>query len=230
LQQVFSLVPNFLPATLDPFWEFIYSSGNQGPAFMTILYVIVPWIGVMMAGYGFGMILHKDEATRRKLLFRIGLGATLLFIVAGSAFILLNPTEDAPPFIFRLLNQQKYPASQLFLLMTLGPTILLMASVENFQGFFSKALVTIGKVPFFYYLLHIPLIHTTALIVQIIKGQIHPEWYDNAPYVWFEPEYHWSLGLLYLVFLIDVIILYFACKWYEWYKFSHPEKKWLKFV
>jgi len=231
LQQVFSLVPNFLPATLDTYWEFIYSSGNEGPSFINILYVIVPWIGVMMAGYGFGIILQMEAERRRKLLIRIGLGSTLLFLVVGSIVAIMNPDDNGTPFIFSLLNQRKYPASQLFLLMTLGPCILLMPFVEKTQSFISKAIVIIGRVPFFYYLLHLPLIHVTALIVQLItEGQTHPEWYNNAPYVWFEPEHHWNLGLLYLVFVIDVVILYFACRWYESYKFSHSEKKWLKFI
>lgn len=231
LQQVFSLVPNFLPATLDPYWEFIYSSGNEGPSFITILYVIVPWIGVMMAGYSFGLILQMESERRNKILIRIGLGSTLLFIMIGSTAVIMNPDDHGTPFIFSLLNQRKYPASQLFLLMTLGPAILVMPFVDKVQGLFSRAMILFGRVPFFYYLLHIPLIHISALIVQLIKeGQIHPEWYNNAPYVWFEPEHHWSLGLLYLIFLLDVVILYFACKWYESYKFSHPEKKWLKFL
>lgn len=231
LQQIFSLVPNFLPATLDTYWEFIYSSGNESPAFINILYVIVPWIGVMMAGYGFGIILQMDTERRRRLLIRIGLGATLLFVIAGSVAAIMNPDENGTPFIFRLLNQRKYPASQLYLLMTLGPCILLMPFVEKAGSAFSKAVNIVGRVPFFYYLLHIPLIHITALIVQVIKeGQMHPEWYNNAPFVWFDQEHHWSLGLLYLVFVIDVVLLYFVCKWYEGYKFKHPEKKWLKFL
>ncbi|HEU5290382.1 MAG TPA: heparan-alpha-glucosaminide N-acetyltransferase domain-containing protein, partial [Cyclobacteriaceae bacterium] len=168
LQQIFSLVPNFLPATLDTYWEFIYSSGNEGPTFINILYVIVPWIGVMMAGYGFGIILQMDTERRRKLLIRIGLGCTLLFLVTGSIVAYLNPDGNEAPFIFRLLNQRKYPASQLYLLMTLGPAILLMPFVEKAQSGFSKAINIFGRVPFFYYLLHIPLIHISALIVQLI--------------------------------------------------------------
>ena len=231
LQDIFSLVPNFLPATLDTYWEFIYTSGNEGPSFMTILYVIVPWIGVMMAGYGFGIILQMEPEKRKKLLIRIGLGATLLFIIIGSIIVFKNQKEDSPAFIFSLLNQRKYPASQLYLLMTLGPCILLMPFVEKAQGFFSKVIIIFGRVPFFYYLLHIPFIHISALIVNMIReGNMHQEWYNNAPYVWFEPEHHWSLGLLYLVFVINVVILYFACKWYEAYKFKHPEMKLLKFI
>src|SRR5688572_14393637 len=231
LQQIFSLVPSFLPATLDTYWEFIYSSGNEGPTFINILYVIVPWIGVMMAGYGFGIILLMETERRRKLLIRIGLGCTLLFVIVGSIVAFINPDGNEASFIFRLLNQRKYPASQLYLLMTLGPCILSMPFVEKAQSGFSKAINIFGRVPFFYYLLHIPLIHITALVVNVIReGEAHQEWYNGAPFVWFEPEHHWSLGLLYLVFMIDVGVLYFACKWYEDYKFRHPEKTWLKFI
>ena len=115
--------------------------------------------------------------------------------------------------------------------MTLGPSILLMAFVENSKGLVSKAIVTIGRVPFFYYLLHIALIHISALIVQFVTaGQMHPEWYSTAPYTWMEEQNRWSLSMLYMVFVVNVIVLYFACQWYEQYKSVHPEKKWLKFL
>jgi len=172
-----------------------------------------------------------NEPARTKLLIRIGVSAIVIFLIFGSAKAFLNSNDDATPFIFKLLSQNKYPASQLFLLMTLGPAILLMAFAEKLQGAFAKAMITFGKVPFFYYLVHIPLIHITALIVQLIKdGHMTIEWYDKAPYAWVPEEYRWSLWLLYLVFLIDVTILYFACRWYAKYKFDHPERRWLKFL
>jgi uncharacterized membrane protein len=235
LQNVFALVPKLLPASsqipFGRFWEFIYSSGLEGPSWINILYVIVPWIGVMAAGYGFGVFLKTSEAKRKRILVRIGVMGTFAFVFFGSLLLMRSKQEDAMPFLFKLLNQRKYPASQLFLLMTLGPTILLMAFVENARGFFSRAMVTFGRVPFFYYLLHIPLIHISALIVQLItKGQIISEGYDTAPYTFIPEDQRWSLGLLYLVFVVDVIILYFLCRWYESYKFSHPDKKWLKFI
>jgi uncharacterized membrane protein len=234
-QFAFGLVPGLLPESsrraFGHFWEFIYSSGLEGPAWMAILYVIVPWIGVMMAGYGFGAILQLDEISRRKILIRIGLGSVLAFLLWGSVKVYMNPVENAPPFIFQLLNQKKYPASPLFLLMTLGPSILLMAITEKANGAFSRIIKVFGRVPFFYYLLHILLIHVTALLVQIIRdGHTTQEWFDTAPYVHISEELHWSLGLLYLVFVIDVIILYFACRWYDTYKSRHPEKKALKFI
>src|SRR5258708_17967579 len=128
-QDVFGWVTAYIPesarVSFGHFWEFIYSSGLEGPSWIFILYVLVPWIGVMAAGYGFGWVLQMSE-DRRKILIRIGLVATIVFIVVGSAQAFADSNPEGPPFVFKLLNQRKYPASQLFLLMTLGPSILLM--------------------------------------------------------------------------------------------------------
>ena len=115
--------------------------------------------------------------------------------------------------------------------MTLGPLIALIPLVEKARGWFAGVLTTFGRVPFFYYLLHIPLIHISALVVNLIRyGSSHQESYATAPYTWMPPEQQWNLAMLYLVFVIDVVILYFACRLYDRYKFSHPEMKWLKYI
>ncbi len=235
-QQIFSLVPRVLPDTLKPsvggFLEFIYSSGLEPWPWISILYVLVPWIGVMMAGYGFGAILLLDPEKRNSLCLRIGLSSMMLFVSMGSMLILLSPSSpESLPFIFRLLNQQKYPASQLFLMMTLGPLIALVPLAEKARGRGTEMLKIFGKVPFFYYLLHIPLIHMSALLVNFLQtGATHQEWYGYAPFASVPPESQWSLPMLYLVFAIDVVILYISCRWYVGYKFSHPDSKWLKFI
>jgi uncharacterized membrane protein len=234
LQNVFGYVPNLLPEAarvgFGRVWEFIYTSGLEGPPGITILYVLVPWIGVMMTGYGFGILLQRDEASRKKILIQLGLVTTLAFLVAGTVKIFVSEPSEMP-FLFALLNQNKYPASQLYLLMTLGPAILLMAFVEKSRGLFAEAMIIFGRVPFFYYLLHIPLIHISALIVQIFwNGAMHQEWYATAPYTWQPEENRWDLWLLYLVFVLDVVILFFACRWYQAYKLNHPEKNWLKYL
>lgn len=234
-QQLFSFIPRALPAPLGAvgrFLEFFYSSGLEPLPGISILYVIIPWIGVMAAGYGFGTILLLDAEHRKQRCLQIGLCATALFLLVGSALIFLKPAPaDAQPFIFRLLNQQKYPASQLFLLMTLGPAIALIPLAEKAGGWLSETLAIFGRVPFFYYLLHIPLIHVTALGVNFLSGgAVHQEWYDYAPFTSIPVESRWSLGLLYVVFIIDVTLLYAACRWYVRFKFDHPEMKWLRFV
>ncbi len=237
LQDLFALVPSLVPESSRPafgqFWEFVYTSGFEPPEGITILYVLVPWIGVMAAGYGFGAILKMEEKRRKKILLTMGSVATLSFIIMGTVGILRTPVNpDGPPFIFQLLNQRKYPASQLFLLMTLGPSMLLMPFVERANSGLSKAITMVGRVPLFYYLMHIPLIHISAMTVNLIReGRTLQEWYVTAPYVRFPEDGHqWNLALLYLVFVIDVVILYFLCRWYERYKFANRENAFLKYI
>jgi len=235
-QQVFGWLPRVLPAgsraTFGRVWEFFYPSGLKGPAGIEILYVLIPWIGVMMAGYGFGLILTTDPARRRKLCLRIGLSAIGLVVVDGILMIVVGPAyEGKLPFVFRLLNQQKYPPSQLYVLMTLGPLVALVPFAERARGWLARVLILFGRVPLFYYLLHIPLIHLVALGVNFWReGSFHQEWYDTAPFTWIEEQHRWGLPLLYGVFIIVEVILYFACRWYAGYKAGHPDKKWLRYI
>lgn len=196
-------------------WEFIYPAGFDLPDGIAILYVLVPWIGVMAAGYAFGAIMIRDD--RRKICLQIGLAATALFLVIGGVLVFLSPARPgAPPALFRLLNQQKYPASPLFLLMTLGPAIALLSPAEGWRNWFTGVLSIFGRVPLFYYLLHIPVIHIAALGVMLMReGTVHPEWYSTAPYTSVPPDHRWSLPLLYAVFLVVVAALYFPCRWFD---------------
>ena len=142
-----------------------------------MLYTLVPWVGVMAAGYAFGTIMTRDLAQRRRLCLQIGISATVLFVVLAGAGLVVHPaTTGAPPAIIRFLNQTKYPASPLFLLMTLGPTIALIAVAERVHGWIADVLATFGRVPMFYYLLHIPLIHATAL-----SRLAHARWQRPMP-------------------------------------------------
>jgi uncharacterized membrane protein len=234
-QQIFAFPPRLLPQhvrnSVGWIWEFIYPAGTESWSGVNILYVLVPWIGVMAAGYGFGAILTREPDERRGLCLRIGLSATALFLLAGSLTIILGPLPaHPPPVLFRLLNQQKYPASQLFLLMTLGPTIALLPLAERARGRLASMLATFGRVPMFYYLLHIPVIHIAALFVTLLReGRIHPEWYSTAPYTFLPPEYRWGLSLLYLVWAIVVAVLYFPCRWFASLK-ARRRERWLRYI
>ena len=198
---------------------FLYSGGEvqlgaAGPTF-SILYTLIPWIGVMALGYAFGAVVVRPAEERRRICVRIGVVATAAFLLVGGAMVAFSPDSDAPPSYIRLLNQRKYPASQLFLLMTLGPPIALLPLAERAQGALARLFTTFGRVPLFYYLLHIPLIHVLALLVwTILDGQVHAEWFASAPYVAVPPERRWSLALLYLVFFISVAALYLPCRWF----------------
>jgi uncharacterized membrane protein len=209
-------------------WQVLYFGGDfrigeSGPR-LVILYSLLPWIGVMAAGYAFGQVVSLPPERRRRILFGIGLGAIILFLALRTFNIYGNPQHWGPPqrpgalpAALSFLNTTKYPASLLFLLMTLGPVIALMPLVEHARGRLASALELFGRVPLFYYVVHIPLIHISAIVVSVIRtGAVTPWLFSNFPMEAAKlPEgYRWSLALLYLVTLIDVVILYFACRWY----------------
>ena len=241
LQNILGLIGGALPESLNDsvgvLFQFLYFGGpvklgQSGPT-IGVLYSIVPWIGVMAVGYAFGAIMLRDAAERRRLCLRIGLSATALFLVLGGIVVAVKPAQpDGPPMLFRLLGQQKYPASQLFLLMTLGPTIALLPLAERARGWIGSTLATFGRVPFFYYLLHIPTIHLAAIIVSLVRtGSVTPWLFGNHP--WAPPPlpegYRWSLFLLYSVFTVVIVLLYFPCRWFAGFKARHRESL-LRFI
>ena len=221
-QQIFRALPHALPkglqSSIGGLWEFFYPADYEPWPGIAILYVILPWIGVMAAGYGFGLIAVRGSDERRRLCLWIGGGAIVLFLVIGGAMVLGSPVSGnaPPPLLFRLLNQQKYPPSQLFLLMSLGPAILCLGLTDRVTGWWTRILATFGRVPMFYYLLHIPTIHVAALAVNYVReGAVHAEWYGSAPFTSVPVDHRWTLPLLYVVFLIVVAALYFPCRWFD---------------
>ena len=205
-------------------WQVAYGGGpiggSEGGAILFVLYSLVPWVGVMAAGYAFGAIVVMEPARRRRLCLTIGLGATALFLVLRGLDGYGNPSpwqgSRLPPLL-AFLNPAKYPASLDFLLMTLGPTIALIPLLEQARGAMSRILTVFGRVPLFYYLLHIPLIHLLAMVASLVReGSVNPWLFANHPAMVGPPPegYAWSLGLLYLVWAVSVVVLYFPCRWY----------------
>jgi uncharacterized membrane protein len=215
-QAAFAPISHLLPAAIG---NFLYLGGEVrlGLPF-AVLYVIVPWIGVMAIGYAFGTIMTYTPDQRRTVCLRIGLSATALFVIIAGIMVAREPSRPgAPAVLLRMLNQRKYPASPLFLMMTLGPILTFLPFAEQMRGRVASVLATFGRVPMFYYLLHIPLIHAAALVVSLIRtGGIDPWLFGNHPMAPPPvPEgYRWSLPLLYLVFAIVVALLYRPCRWY----------------
>jgi len=206
-----------------------FYSGPVGP--LRILYSIVPWIGVMALGYAFGTIAALEPSLRRRRCLAIGLSAIALFVILRG----FNLYGDPRPWsgnLLSFLNTTKYPASLSFLLMTLGPTITVLPLFDAARGAAVRALATFGRVPFFFYLLHIPLIHALALMVSLVSSPAATPWlFANHPMGSPEaPEgYRWSLGLLYAIWALAIVILYVACRWYAGFKARRPDP-WLKYV
>jgi uncharacterized membrane protein len=211
--------PNWFLTILYFGWGPIRLGGPEGPP-LHVLFVIVPWIGVMMSGYAFGHITRMSPERRRSVCLQLGVALTTLFLVLRTvnAYGDPNPWGDGNmPAVLSFLATTKYPASLLFLLMTLGPMFILLGFAERWRGKLVDMTSTFGRVPMFYYLLHIPVIHLAACVVSLIReGQVNPWLFGNHPLA--PPPvpdgYMWSLGLLYAVFAICIVALYFPCRWY----------------
>lgn len=204
---------------------------------LAILYVLLPWIGVMAAGYGFGVVMRLDAAARRRVCLFLGGAAVLLFVVLRVTDGYGDPRPWSQlaarmPSPLAFLNTTKYPASLQFLLMTLGPTLLLIPALENARGRVARWLEVFGRVPFFYYVLHIPLIHVVAVLISLVRTPRSTGWLvANHPLM--PPPvpdgYMWSLPMLYLVTALVVVALYFPCRWYARVKATSPNR-WLSFL
>lgn len=217
------------------FWNGPFRLGEHGPRVM-VLYSLIPWIGVMAAGFAFGAILTMEPARRDRLCRLIGLGAMALFLVLRAFNLYGDPfpwrDSERMPGALAFLATNKYPASLLFLLMTLGPVIALIPVLERARGRVAGWVSVFGRVPFFYYVLHIPLIHLLALGVSYIRlGAVSPWLFENHP-MGAGPQpagYTWSLPLLYLVFAITVVALYFPSRWFAGLK-ARRNDWWLKYL
>ena len=206
--------------------------GSSGPPLL-ILFVIVPWIGVMMAGYAFGLVMKMSPERRRAICLWLGVALTALFIVLRALDVYGDPRPwRTTPGVLGFLRTTKYPASFSFLLMTLGPAFMLLAFAERWRGKLVDAIAMFGRVPMFYYLLHIPVIHLAACIVSLIReGHVNGWLLGNHPLA--PPPvpagYTWSLGLLYLVFALCVIALYFPCRWFARVRATR-QSSWLSYL
>jgi len=202
-------------------------------------YPIIPWVGVMGLGYGFGPLFDRSVAPsdRKRLFIRIGIGSVLVFL----ALRLTNLYGDPQPFssypaypgtIISLFNPSKYPPSLQYLLMTLGGSWVFLAFAERWKGKVVDFFSTFGRVPFFYYILHLYLIHLLAMAAAEWSGW---GWQKMilTTFISFDESlrgYGFSLWITYAAWIAVILILYPACRWFDRYKQAHKEKWWLSYL
>jgi uncharacterized membrane protein len=212
---------------------------------MFVLFQIIPWFAVMGAGYAFGNVYLLDPERRRKVIVRLGLGLMLAFVLLRTTNIYGNPpagyggvsqgdfhvqpTIEKTVILF--LDVEKYPPSLQFLLMTLGPSFLLLAwldkrtSRHSMNSAMASVLVVFGRVPLFYYVLHIYLIHAMAVLVALLFHQpvrwlIHGGFFLND----IPTGYGHNLPFIYMIWILAVVILYLPCCW--WACLKQRRKDW----
>jgi uncharacterized membrane protein len=204
----------------NPLWSILHSPGVivNPPHMVFVGYPLIPWVGVTAAGYGLGQIYGWPSERRRAFLLRLGIGLTAAFCILRALDRYGDPerwtTQKSAAFtVLSFLNTTKYPPSLLYLLMTLGPALLFLWTVDSGTPRWLRPALIVGKVPMFYYLLHIPLIHLLAVAVCYARyGQVH--WMFESPLVRQPPGWGYSLPVIYLVWACVVLTLYPLCRWF----------------
>jgi uncharacterized membrane protein len=236
---------DFIPATHQGFWWDLLRNGNFAfhqilPGHqITIIYPFLPWLGLMMLGYCLGKIYEPkaDPAFRKKLLLYSGAGLILLFIVLRYINVYGDPVawsvqSNTTSTIFSFLNVHKYPPSLLFICITIGPALIFLALFETTQNKITRIISVYGKVPFFYYILHFYILHTLCMILFLTRGHTFNEGMQEAagiPFRFLIPGEGYSIGIVYLIWILMVIALYPLCKWFSDMKRKHRHW-WLSYL
>jgi uncharacterized membrane protein len=233
--------PALPPSGLKALWMVLHSPGPfppfglPGPV-LFVAYPLIPWVGVMAAGYAFGAVYKMEPERRRRILIGMGLAATALFIVIRAINIYGDPLrwshqKNAIFTVMSFLNVQKYPPSLLYLLMTLGPAMVALALFEReTRGRIGRFFVTFGRVPLFFYILQWYFAHGIAILMGLAAGQ--PVSYQWAPFFEkFKAPEGVGFGLLatYIAWIAGVLLLYPLCKWFAGVK-QRRKDWWLSYL
>ncbi|KAB1156762.1 DUF1624 domain-containing protein [Flavobacterium luteum] len=207
-----------------------------------IFYPFLPWTGLMMLGYCLGKLFTPEFslAQRTKLLKQLGIVLLVLFIILRG----INIYGDPLPWQYQqnnfytflsFLNVQKYPPSLLYMAITIGMALFALSFLEKIENRFTNTMVVFGRTAFFYYILHLFLIHFFALINYFINGHSIAAIYDfstkyNIPFLGVVTTDGFGLKMVYIIWIVVILILFPICKWYDGYKTAHKEKWWLSYL
>lgn len=229
------------PGAKKFFWSLLHVPGvyEIGGKNIFVGYPVIPWIGLMALGYCFGQLYTSrfDSLKRKRMLIWMSVSAILLFVILrftnvyGDAALWSSQSSPLLTFL-SFIRTTKYPPSLLYILMTIGPALLFLAFSEKPLGKIGKVISVYGRVPLFYYLLHIYIIHLLALVAAEIG---HNDWTDMIVSFWvnFDPQlqgYGFELWLTYVIWIVIVVGLYPLCRWYDRYKTNNRDKKWLSYL
>jgi uncharacterized membrane protein len=201
-----------------------------------IAYPLIPWFGIMLTGFAAGLLFELPGKKRKRIFLMTGMAGLLVFTILRLSNFYGDQSQwsSQKNIIFTFLsfiNVSKYPPSLLFSLMTLGVMFLVFYISECLKNRFMKIVSVYGRVPFFYYLIHLYLIHSLMLLIMFIQGF---QWSDLSfePFQFGRAGAGSGIGILpvYLIWLSVVGCLYPLCKWYGNYKSTHKEKWLLRYL
>ena len=217
-----------------PIWVALHSQMalEAGPFLLAFVYPVLPWIALMLFGFGVAPLWAERPAIRDARLLRWGLATVAAFV----ALRLSGVYGDANPWhiqgsltrtLLDFLNVTKYPPSLLFLLMTLGPAALLCAYAARIPQAIARVLVTFGRVPFAFYVAHVYLIHVLAMVLGVVQGFDAREFLTI--FFFYPGGYGVGLGAVYALWLLVIVLLYPWCRWIAAVK-ERRRDWWLSYV
>lgn len=225
----------------QPLWSFLHQPGilfRTTHSVVVVSYVLIPWVGVTALGYVLGQIYQGDGAGRRRRLLGLGLGLTVGFVLLRWLNVYGDPVpwtsqKSAVWTLISFFNTNKYPPSLLFLLMTLGPALLLLGAFEDGLPRLLRPALVLGKVPLFFYVLHFYLIHLLATGASYLRfGEVANTFQspDLAHFPFTEPA-GWGapLGVIYLLWITVVVLMLPLCYWYANLK-ARRKDWWLSYL
>jgi uncharacterized membrane protein len=232
-----------------PAWSLLHVTGTVPHTSFFVLFPILPWAAVMALGYVFGRVFLLPPQQRQHRTLMLGVATTVLFVVLRAFNAYGNPTAAIaasspgewhvqPTWMMSLvsfLDLEKYPASLQFLLMTIGPALILLGYLDRISpgSLWNKLLhplVIFGRVPLFFYVLHLFLIHALAVLLALVFHQptrwlLHGAfWMNRLP-----AGYGHGLAMIYAVWFLAVALLYFPCVWFAGLK-QRRRSWWLSYL
>lgn len=201
-------------------WRVLHIPDPDAPTLVRIDYPLVPWVGVMAVGYCLGPFWRQPLERRRTALLILGVVAMAAFV----ALRLWNGYGDPQPWsaqpsrtytILAFLRVRKYPPSLDFLLMTLGPTLVALALLERVRGRVATAVMTFGRVPLLFYVLHIYVAHAVAVVLAYAQGGTAAFLLSNGavtPTPFYPDWYGVGLAGVYMAWVAIVAALYPICR------------------
>ena len=238
------------PGLLGSVWMVLHQSGVvlpfgfPGPVWF-ILYPLIPWLGVMTAGYTMGAIYDRTSEERRRWLVRWGTAITIGFVLIRATNLYGDPgkwsvQKNAAMTVASFFNLQKYPPSLLYLMMTLGPALLALALWEKYNnrsqaeagspGAIGRILITYGRVPLFFYILQWMYSHGAGYVLSLAAGKPTFIYFQlPGPGETTPPNVGFDLWAVYAVWIVGVLLLYPLCKWYASVK-ARRKDWWLSYI
>lgn len=223
-------------------WHLLHLPGFfpiTGSHSLLVLYPFVPWTGLMILGYCFGRVFtNYNEQARNRILLRTGIALLLLFVIFRFAGVYGDPLpwskqKNLLYTFLSFMNVQKYPPSLLYMCATIGPVLILFSFIKNTTGNLSKIFIVYGRVPMFYYILHFCTLTIIRIILYLSRGHSVEEGMTGVPglpFKFVQPGEGYDLWVAYAWWIAVVAALYPLCRWYDRYKTTHPEKKWLSYL